>query len=73
MAYFCASSSAVTLAHTELVSGTLPWTDFVVKFEVPPTNCKAQWLQLELPARIASEFSIDGQVWYRDLRIGPGS
>jgi Tfp pilus assembly protein PilF len=70
---FCASSSTVTLAHTELVSGTLPWTDFVVKFEVPATNCKAQWLQLELPARIGSEFSIEGQVWYRDLRILPSS
>jgi tetratricopeptide (TPR) repeat protein len=70
---FCASSAPVTLAHTELVSGTLPWSDFVVKFEVPATNCKAQWLQLELPARIASEFSIEGQVWYRDLRILPSS
>ena len=70
---FCANASTITLAHTELVSGTAPWTDFAVKFEVPATDCKAQWLRLELPARIGSEFSIEGQVWYQDLRIAPTS
>src|SRR5262249_43695379 len=66
---FCVNSSTRTLAHTELVSGTKPWTDFVVKFEVPATDCRAQWLQLELPARVASESRIEGQVWYQDLQI----
>jgi Tfp pilus assembly protein PilF len=70
---FCANPSTITLAHTELVSGTVPWTDFAVRFEVPATDCKAQWLRLELPARIGSEFSIEGQVWYQDLRIAPTS
>jgi hypothetical protein len=70
---FCANASTITLAHTELVSGTAPWTDFAVRFEVPATDCKAQWLRLELPARIGSEFSIEGQVWYQDLRIAPTS
>src|SRR5262249_50455779 len=28
---FCANQSTTTLAHTELVSGTMPWTDFTVK------------------------------------------
>jgi hypothetical protein len=68
---FCANTSAITLAHTELVSGTIPWTDFVVKFQVPATGCGAQWLQLELPARIGPELSIEGQVWYQGLRIAP--
>ena len=68
---FCANSRAKTLAHTELVSGTIPWTDFTVKFEVPATDCSAQWLQLELPARIESEKRIAGQVWYQQLRIAP--
>jgi CTP:molybdopterin cytidylyltransferase MocA len=66
---FCANNSTRTLAHTELVSGTKPWTDFTVKFEVPATDCRAQWLRLELPARVASESRIEGQVWYQDLRI----
>jgi tetratricopeptide (TPR) repeat protein len=67
----CANASANTLANTELVSGTMPWTDFTVQFQVPATDCGAQWLQLELPARIDPELSIEGQVWYRDLRITP--
>ena len=68
---FCANASANTLANTELVSGTMPWTDFTVKFQVPTTDCGAQWLQLELPARIEPELRIEGQVWYQDLRIAP--
>jgi tetratricopeptide (TPR) repeat protein len=68
---FCANASANTLANTELVSGTMPWTDFAVKFQVPATDCRAQWLQLELPARIEPELRIEGQAWYQDLRIEP--
>jgi tetratricopeptide (TPR) repeat protein len=66
---FCANNPATTLANTELVSGTMSWTDFTVKFQVPATDCRAQWLQLELPARIEPELRIEGQVWYQDLRI----
>jgi tetratricopeptide (TPR) repeat protein len=68
---FCANASASTLANTELVSGTMPWTDFTVKFQVPATDCGAQWLQLELPARVDSELRVEGQVRYQDLRITP--
>jgi hypothetical protein len=67
---FCANG-ATTLANTELVSGTMPWTDFTVNFQVPAADCGAQWLQLELPARIESEMTIEGQVWYQDLRVTP--
>ena len=68
---FCANNPAKTLANTELVSGTMPWTDFTVKFQVPAADCRAQWLQLELPARIEPERQIEGQVWYQYLRIEP--
>jgi hypothetical protein len=68
---FCANASANTLANTELVSGTMPWTDFAVKFKVPATDCGALWLQLELPARNEPEMTIEGQVWYQDLRVTP--
>jgi hypothetical protein len=67
----CATAAAKTLANTELVSGTMPWTDFTVKFQVPAADCGAQWLQLELPARIEPEFRIEGQVWYQDLKVSP--
>jgi hypothetical protein len=68
---FCANASANTLANTELVSGTMRWSDFTVKFQVPAADCGGQWLQLELPARIDPELRIEGQVWYQDLRITP--
>src|SRR5262249_20325176 len=68
---FCATASANTIANTELVSGTMPWTEFTVKFQVPATGCGAQWLRLELPARIEPELRIEGQVWYQDLRVAP--
>jgi hypothetical protein len=68
---FCAAASANTIANTELVSGTMPWTEFTVKFQVPATGCGAQWLRLELPARIEPELRIEGQVWYQDLRVAP--
>jgi hypothetical protein len=58
-----------TLAQTELVKGTLPWTGFAAAFTVPAAGCKAQWLQLQLFARIPPETAIEGQVWYRALRI----
>ena len=65
----CATAGASALANTDLVSGTMPWTGFGMKFQVPATDCGAQWLQLELPARIEAEMRIEGQLWYRDLRI----
>jgi tetratricopeptide (TPR) repeat protein len=68
---FCANASANTLANTEPVSGTMPWTEFMVKFQVSAADCGAQWLQLELPARIEAESRIEGQVWYQDLQVSP--
>jgi hypothetical protein len=67
---YCANS-AKTLTNTELVSGTMPWTEFKVNFQVPATDCDAQGLILELPARIGPEQRIEGQAWYQNLRIVP--
>lgn len=66
---YCAETPRNTLGQTDLVSGTMPWTDFSVDFTVPDQECTAQRLQLELPARVASEMQIEGQVWYQYLRI----
>ena len=68
---FCATEAGASLAQTQLVAGTIPWSDFATDFEVPAEACPAQWLRLELPARIASEHRIEGQVWYQFLRIVP--
>lgn len=66
---FCADNPKTVLGRTELVLGPLPWSDFTLQFRVPASGCKAQWLQLELPARIASEQTIEGEVSYEHLRI----
>src|SRR5262249_42170126 len=68
---FCANTAGQTLANTDLVHSATAWTDFMVQFQVPAMDCKAQWLQLELPARIDPELKIEGQIWYQDLQIGP--
>jgi hypothetical protein len=62
-------SNLVTLGHTKLVVGNVPWTDVNVDFEVPRGGCPAQWLTLELPARIGPEQQIKGEIWFESLRI----
>jgi hypothetical protein len=70
---FCASGTHANLVHTDLVSGNVSWRSFQADFEVPAEGCRVQQLRLELPARIAPEREIEGQVWYQDIRITPVS
>ena len=65
----CAESSNNSLAHTNLVAAAMPWTSFSVNFVVPVGHCRAQWLNLEIPSRTASERQVEGQVWYENLQI----
>ena len=65
----CAAGDKTILGETPRVSGTLPWTDFEIEFEVPQSNCRAQWLRLRLAARTALEQQIGGEVFYDDIRI----
>jgi hypothetical protein len=66
----CAESH-LPLAETKPATGTTPWTDLKVKFSVPSSGCNAQWLQLIIPARTASESEIEGEVWFQSFRISP--
>jgi hypothetical protein len=65
------AESRVLLAETKPVTGTTPWTDLKVKFSVPSSGCNAQWLQLIVPARTASESEIEGEVWFQSFRVTP--
>jgi tetratricopeptide (TPR) repeat protein len=56
------------IAASEALRGSAPWQSFALAFEVP-AGCAAQWLRLELPARVASERRIDGVAWFDDLRV----
>jgi hypothetical protein len=65
------AESGLMLAETNPVTGTAPWTDLKVKFSVPSSDCRAQWLRLIIPARTASEAEIEGEVWFQNFRITP--
>jgi len=66
----CAETHAL-LAETKPVTGTTPWTDLKVRFSLPASGCNAQWLQLIIPARTASESEIEGEVWFQSFRVTP--
>ena len=65
----CADGDKRTIAETNRVSGTHGWQSFATTFEVPDTGCYAQWLTLELAARVALEQQVGGEVWYDDLAV----
>jgi len=65
------AESRVLLAETKPVTGTTPWTDLKIRFSVPSSGCNAQWLQLIVPARTASESEIEGEVWFQSFRVTP--
>jgi hypothetical protein len=65
------AESRVLLAETKPVTGTTPWTDLKIGFSVPSSGCDAQWLQLIVPARTASETEIEGEVWFQNFRVTP--
>jgi hypothetical protein len=68
----CAGGRQERLGETRRVSGTLKWEPFELEFHVPQeAGCEAQVLRLELPARIAAEQEISGDILFDDLRIVP--
>jgi len=66
----CANDSHTHLGESQMISGTgSAWkrTDFT--FTVPPTDCRAQFVQLDLDARMASEQIVSGSLLFDDLSI----
>jgi hypothetical protein len=69
---YCAQrNDGIAIAETDRVSGTSDgWKDFQTTFDVPEgDDCAAQWLRLELAARVEAEQDVSGSVWYDDLKI----
>lgn len=65
----CAETDRQVLGETPPVTGTFDWVKKSILFEVPQTDCRAQWLTLVLAARVALEEQISGEVWFDDLSI----
>jgi hypothetical protein len=64
----CADGAAETILVTEPSAGSSPWRQHTAAFDVP-ANCPAQWLVLELDARIAAETQAMGTAWFDDVEV----
>jgi len=66
----CAEMRSTRLAEGPMINGRVPsWSDTAFDFTVPAQNCRAQYLSLDLDARMASESFVNGSVWFDDLKI----
>lgn len=66
----CVGGAGQQLGATDRVSGTNPWRDFILPFEVPNSDdCRVQEIRLMLAARIAAEQQVAGEITYDSLHI----
>jgi hypothetical protein len=66
------AGGATPIGEGLMVTGAAPtWKDFEFSFTVPGANsdCRAQYVRLDLDARSASEQFVSGSIWYDELRI----
>lgn len=66
----CAGARGAPIGESEMFLGTArTWSDFLISFVVPDTDCRAQNLRLSLPARSQSERLVTGAIWYDEMQI----
>jgi hypothetical protein len=66
----CAGRETESIGESDMVRGIAStWKDIEFSFAVPGADCPAQYLRLDLEARMASEQFISGTVWFDDLQI----
>jgi hypothetical protein len=61
--------AAKALANSERFNGTDHWQHFATQFQIPPQDCAAQMLRLELAGRSALDYEAKGAIWFDDLSI----
>jgi hypothetical protein len=69
------AGGATPIGEGLMVTGAAPtWKDFEFTFTVPGagSDCRAQYVRLDLDARSASEQFVSGSIWYDELRITRG-
>lgn len=59
-----------TLAETSPMRGMFDWQEFSLEFSIP-AECGGQSLTLMIPARIAAETQIQGDLWLDEVSIQP--
>jgi tetratricopeptide (TPR) repeat protein len=64
----CAGNA--TIGESSMIAGRLPTGKSIeFNFTVPPVDCAAQYVHLDLDARMSSEQFVSGSLWLGDLRV----
>jgi hypothetical protein len=66
----CAGDAETRIGESPMISGvTSAWKDVQFIFTVPASDCRAQYVRLDLDARMASEQLVSGAIMFGELRI----
>jgi hypothetical protein len=66
----CAGGAGTPVGESSMIVGTTPqWKTVAFNFAIPAKDCRAQYVQLDLDARMASEQLVSGSVLFDDLQI----
>lgn len=66
----CASQTATNVGESGMITGsTKAWNNVTFAFTVPDKGCNAQYVRLDLDARMASEELVSGSIFFGDLQI----
>jgi hypothetical protein len=66
----CAGEARTRIGESSMIGGdTSTWKDIEFGFSVPATACQAQYVRLDLDARMASERLVSGSMLFNALRI----
>jgi hypothetical protein len=65
----CANGNMVPDGESSMIMGSKDWQTVAFTFKVPDKDCPAQYVDLDLDARMASEQFISGSILFDDLQI----
>lgn len=66
----CAGEGGTRLGESPMIGGLAAgWKRTEFSFTVPPANCRAQYVRLDLDARMASEQLVSGSILFNELNI----
>ena len=66
----CAGEAGARLGESTMIGGSAAaWKSTEFSFTVPPANCRAQYVRLDLDARMASEQLVSGSMLFNELQI----
>ncbi len=65
----CANGALVPNGESPMITGFKDWLSFAFTFMVPDKDCPAQYVRLDLDARMASEQIISGTILFDALQI----